>query len=396
MPIVTLRPGKDISIQLGHPWIFSGALQPVSKEMAHGSVVSVCSSDGQHLGVGTYAAHSSIAVRLFDRNDVTLDRHWFADRLREADARRRLNGFAPGTGTTGYRVAFGESDNIPGLVVDRYSDVLVMQCGTAGLDRLREEILAALLEVFQPRAIVERSDLTSRHDELIEQVVAVRFGADPGPVEFLEHSLRFIADPLKGQKTGFFLDQKDLRLAIGRLANGMRVLNLFSYSGSASISAIMGGATSVLNVDSSAPALELCHRQARLNGIDEGRLSVEAADVFAWLGAHDQPEFDMVILDPPALIKTAKDLFSGRKAYHFLNRAALRLVRDRGLLVTSSCSQHFKREDLLITLRRASQQAGVQLHTLASLGQSADHPVSIYFPESEYLKSYICQVRRSS
>ncbi len=391
---ITLQPGKDVNVQFRHPWIFSGALaEPPSKDL-HGAVVQVTDSRGRVVGTGTFSARSSIAVRVCEFGEALISRSWFAAKLNEAEASRRLLGFGPGRPTDGYRLVFGEADGIPGLVVDRYRDVLVLQISTAGLDNLRDEVVGALIDVFQPRAIVERSDLAVRREEGLNDVVALRHGSDPGIVEFLENGRKCLADVMNGQKTGFFLDQRDLRRGLAGLSSGRRGLNLFSYSGAGAVAALAGGAVSVHNVDSSGPALELGRRQAELNGFGPEAFTVEEADIFQYLGSKNEAAHDLVIMDPPALIKSKNDAEEGRKAYHFLNRAALRLVRDRGLFVTSSCSHFLPEEDLAFILRRASLQAGVTLKVLEVVRQSPDHPQSVYFPEASYLKSFICLARR--
>jgi len=202
-------------------------------------------------------------------------------------------------------------------------------------------------------------------------------------------------DVLRGQKTGFFLDQKDLRKAIAPLSKDKKVLNLFSYSGSFGVIALKNKAKHVTNVDVSEEALALCERNAKLNKIPKTKYSTEKADVFQWLSTRKDPEFDMVIIDPPALIKSNKDKDDGIKAYHFLNRASLRLVKDNGIFVTSSCSHYLTDDDFSLILKKAGIQAGVTLSILAKITQSPDHPISLYFPESEYLKSYICLVSRA-
>lgn len=393
-PTLKLKSGKETNAAYRHPWIFSGALAEIPPEAAHGDLVQVVDSGGKTAGVGTFSAKSSIAVRLFEFGEAVIDGRWLAGKLKEADETRRLNGFGPDSPTNGYRLVFGEADGLPGLVVDRYADVLVIQVSTAGMEKMRDLVIAALVEVFRPRAIVERSDLPSRREEGLDEVIAVRHGTDPGIVEFKENGWQFVADVMAGQKTGFFLDQRDLRRRIAGLASGRRCLNLFSYTGAAAVAAMKGGAVSVHNVDSSKGALELCLRQAGLNGLPAVAVTTEEADIFQFLGVHSQPEYDMVIMDPPALIKSRHDADEGRKAYHFLNRAALRLVRDGGIFVTSSCSHYLPEEDMAFILRRASLQAGCRLSVIDIVHQSSDHPRSVYFPEAAYLKSFVCQIRR--
>ena len=392
-PILPLKPDKVASVAFHHPWVFSGALGK-HEQLEHGSLVHVADPKGKILGTGTYSNRGSIAVRLFEFNQTDLSVDWFVRRFRESQERRSIMGFGQGTSTSGYRVVFGESDNIPGLIVDRYENVFVMQLATAGIERLRSIVIEALLQAFQPDCLIDRSDMPGRQDEGLPSRVEIVHGVDPGGVEFSEYGNWFLAEPVTGQKTGFFLDQKDLRLEIQRLAGNRSVLNLFSYSGSNGVAALRGSAKSVHHVDSSEPALALCRQQLELNSLDLSTTTTECADVFQWLDAHQDDRYDMIIIDPPALIKSQKDMESGRKAYHFLNRAALRLLNHGGLLVSSSCSAFFTEQDFAFTLRRASGQAEATLHTLRVVYQSADHPISVYFPEGAYLKSFVCQVNR--
>jgi 23S rRNA (cytosine1962-C5)-methyltransferase len=394
-PTLTLKKGKEANVAFRHPWIFSGALEKPAGELPHGALVRVADMEGRILGTGTSSSRSSIAVRVFEFGEAEIDKAWIEARIREAETRRRLLGYGPGTETTGYRAVFGEADGLPGLVVDRYGDAVVFQIATAGLEALRADILSAIQAVFEPKAIVERSDLPVREEEGLGPVVEMHLrDASPSIVEFTENGLRFRADLARGQKTGFFLDQKDVRARLRKLAKGRSVLNLFSYSGASGVYAMAGGAERVLNVDASKEALELCAAHAVLNGLASDRFPGEEADVFQWLGAKSGPDFGMVVLDPPALIKSRKDLENGAKAYHFLNRAAMRLVEDGGIFAASSCSHFLPEEDLAFILRRASVQAGIRLDVLEVVRQSPDHPLSVYFPESSYLKTFICRVKR--
>lgn len=392
MTTLTLKPGKEANVGFRHPWIFSGALE--SLEAEHGSRVRVADKNGKILATGTFSARSSIAVRCFEFGEAKIDRAWLEKKVIEAHERRELMGYGPKTGTTGYRVVFGEADGIPGLVVDRYGDTVVFQISTAGMDALREDVIQALAATLRPACLIERSDLAVRAEEGLEDVVKIHEGAADDLIAFEEQGLRFLADPIKGQKTGFFLDQKDVRAALGRLAKGKDALNLFSYSGAASVAMMQGGAASVHNIDASSDALALCQKHAELHDFSEKKFTIEEADIFQWLGAGQEKMYDMVVMDPPALIKTMKDAEEGRKAYHFLNRAAMRLVEDGGVFATSSCSHFLSEDDLAFTLRRASVQAGLRLDLLQVVRQSPDHPQSVYFPESLYLKTFIFRVSR--
>lgn len=393
-PIIRLKAGKEANVVFCHPWVYSGAVDSVPQQLENGALVHLHDSTGRFLGVGTYSTHSMIAVRVFGYRNSVIDREWFVARINEANQKRLLLGYGPDSDTTGYRVVFGEADGIPGLIVDRYSDVLVIQIATAGIERLKDHILDALISLFNPSTIIERSDLAVRGEEGLEEFTGLLHGDDVSAVEFVEHGNRFLAEVKTGQKTGFYLDQKDLRREVTRFAADSKTLNLFSNSGSFAVAALKGKASHVHNVDSSRPALDLCLNHAVLNDIAEDKITSECADVFNWLSTRSEPEYDLVIVDPPALVKSRQDFESGRKAYHFLNRAAMRLIRHNGILVTSSCSTYLKEDDFAHTLRRASVQAGVNLHVLRQVRQSADHPLSIYFPESAYLKSFIFLITR--
>ncbi|MBF0292102.1 MAG: class I SAM-dependent rRNA methyltransferase [Nitrospinae bacterium] len=394
-PLVTLKPGRDGSVTHGHPWVFSGAIAEAPPSLVNGDFIHVAASDGGVIATGSYCSSSSISIRVFERRHAVIDSAWFENKIRMADGRRRLMGYGLKTDTTGYRAVFGESDGIPGLVIDRYGDTVVFQLSTAALDRRREEILDAIARVMGPRVIVERSDLPSRKEEGLGDVKGIHLGVDPGLPKFTENGVKFLADPLNGQKTGFFLDQKDLRLALlKRFSKGKTALNLFSYTGSASVCAMLGGAKSVHNVDDSAQAMETGRENAALNGIAESAMTWEKADAFKWLGAKTAPEYELVIMDPPALIKSSKDIEGGKKAYHFINRAAMRLTKDGGIFITSSCSAALSADDFSHILRRSARQAGVTLYPIGVFRQSDDHPPSIFFPEGAYLKSYAFTVER--
>lgn len=395
-PVIRLKKGREASAAYGHPWIFSGAIAGKPEGLAHGCFVHAANAEGEIIGTGSYSSSGAIALRLFDAGLAAIDRAWLVNRLHEAEARRRLLGLGPDTPTTGYRVIHGEADGVPGLVVDRYADTVVFQIATAALDAIRPDIIAALNEALAPRAIVERSDSSSRREEGLAEVNAVHAGEVTSPVEFAENGVALLADVVEGQKTGFFLDQRELRAHVRALANNRRAINLFSYTGAASLFALLGGAPSVHNVDASQPALDMALVMAGRHGIEAGRVTQERADVFQWVSQRREADYDMVIMDPPSIIKSRKDAENGKRAYHFLNRAALRLVRDGGIFATSSCSQLLPEDDFAALLRRAATQSNTRLYTLAALRQPPDHPLSPYFPEGAYLKSYVFEVRRKA
>jgi 23S rRNA (cytosine1962-C5)-methyltransferase len=383
-PVIQLREGREASVGFHHPWVFSGALESIPKDLAVGSLVHITDRNGRIIGTGSFEGEANIAVRVFDFSEVTIDEAWIASHIQQAENRRLFLGYGPDMETSGYRIVFGEADLLPGLVIDRYSDVLVLQISSAGMETLLPLVITVCKELFSPRAIVERSGAEYE----------IHYGSLDSSAAFTEHGMKFVADVLHGQKTGFFLDQKDLRKMVATYAKDRAVLNLFSYTGATGIAALTGGATSVHNVDESMPALEVCAAHATMNGFEEKNMTTEEADVFGWLGEKREETYGMVIVDPPALAKTKREVEQAKKAYHFLNRAAMRLTEDNGIFITSSCSHFFSEDDFLFTLRRASVQAGITLDVLHMVRQSSDHPLSVYFPESLYLKSFICRVRR--
>lgn len=383
-PIIQLQAGREASVGFKHPWIFSGALEVIPVGLAAGALVHIADRNERVIGTGSYEGDANIAVRVFDFSETTIDEAWITRALEIAYGRRLLLGYGSDTDTTGYRLVYGEADNLPGLVIDKYTDALVLQVSTAGMQALLPIVIDACKKLFQPSAIIDKSG----------EVGEVVFGAVDGPVDFIEHGMEFCADVAHGQKTGFYFDQKNLRQHVAKYAKGKHVLNLFSYTGATGIAALRGGAVDVHNVDESDAALAQCVVHAEMNGIVPEHMATEQADVFSWLNDHKDPAYDMVILDPPALTKTKKEKEAAAKAYHFLNRAALRLVQDDGVFVTSSCSHFFTEDDLAFTLRRASVQAGVKLDVLHAVRQAPDHPLSVYWPEGLYLKSFICRVRR--
>ncbi len=383
-PVIQLKMGREASVGFRHPWIFSGALEQVPDGLSAGALVHISDRNERIIATGSYEGAANIAVRVFDFSESIIDEAWISRALELAHSRRLLLGYGSDTDTTGYRLVFSEADNLPGLILDVYADVLALQVSTDGMRALLPIVIEACKKLFTPRAIVDKSG----------EVGEVVYGTVDGPVSFVEHGVKFSADVVDGQKTGFYFDQKDLRQYVRKYAGNKKVLNLFSYTGATSIAALLGGAVSVHNVDESDAALAQCVLHADMNEIASEKITTEKADVFSWMNDKKDPVYDMVILDPPALTKTKKDTEAAAKAYHFLNRAALRLVNNDGIFVTSSCSHFFTEEDLAFTLRRASVQAGVELDILHVVRQASDHPLSVYWPEGLYLKSFVCRVRR--
>lgn len=390
-PEIILKPGKETSLTYHHPWIFSGAINKVDSRIKHGNLARIVDSQGKFIGIGTYSQTSSIAVRILDFSDVVINQDWFMTKIKAANSARLLLGYGPDTDTTGYRIVHAEADNLPGLIIDRYQDTIVFQISTAGQDQLRHLIISAIQTIFKPRAIVERSDLPVRKQEQLDDIVTCHFGQVGEPLLFSEYGINYLADVIGGQKTGFFLDQKDLRVKLPSFSAGKTILNLFSYTASLTTVALKSGAIHATNIDSSIPAHRMAEKNFQLNQLQPSSYTQITADVFSWLESARDTKFDMVIIDPPALIKSQSDIHSGKKAYYFLNRAALRLLKPGGIFITSSCSRFLAESDLAFILRQASIQSGINLRHLHTLYQSPDHPQSLYFPYSLYLKTLICQ-----
>ena len=390
MTRLRLRPGHDRRVRSGHPWIFSNEIEELEGEPRPGDAVTVLAHGGQFLGTAYFNPHSLIAARVLSRQNESIDTsEFFRKRLTTAlDYRRRLYGNADTL-----RLVYGESDLLPGLVVDRYGEVLSVQFLTLGMERRRHLILQELVELLRPAAVVARNDVSVRDLEGLPQQVELLTGSLPPQTIVTEHDLRFRVDIMGGQKTGHFLDQKENHQALQGRVEGRRVLDLFCYSGSWAVHAAHYGAAAVTGIDISPGALALAEENARLN-LQETRCSFQRADVFDALRemGHRGERFDTVILDPPAFVKSKKKLKEAIRGYLTVNRRALELVEPNGTLFTCSCSYHLDRETFLDLLRQAGAQAGRTLRLLEMRGQAWDHPVLLSCPETDYLKCAVLQV----
>lgn len=386
---ITLAKGEDRRIRGGHPWVFSNEIQDIRGERVPGGAAGVYDAGGGFLGSGYYNPNSLIAARILSREREEIDSAaFFRERIARALAlRRRLY---PELAT--FRVVHGEGDFLPGLVVDKYGDWLSVQLLTAGMEARRAAVVEALTELMAPKGIIARNDVAVRGLEGLPERVEVLCGEIPESVEVEEHGLRFRVDLKGGQKTGHFLDQKENHLMLKGIAAGKRVLDCFSYSGSWGVHAAAFGAAEVTCVDISERAAALARENATLNGV-EGIVRVEVCDAFDRLRSlgHEGRRFGVVVLDPPAFVKSKKALKEAEKGYLTINRRAMELLDEGGYLITCSCSYHMGREPFRELLAQAARQAGRQMRVVEIRSQAPDHPVLLAVPETEYLKCFVLQ-----
>jgi len=386
---IILKRGEDKRIRGGHPWVFSNEIMEFKGDKTPGCTVEVHDFGDCYIGTGYYNPSSLIAVRLMTRRQVDIDTEtFFRDRIEKAVAYRRSRY----PGLKSFRAVYSEADFLPGLIVDKYDDCLSVQFLTKGIDARKHLIVPALIDLFSPRGIVGRNDSAGRILEGLDQGMEILFGQVPETVEIRENSLRFQVDLLKGQKTGHFLDQKENHQMLEGISKGKDVLDCFCYTGSWGLHAAHYGAASVSFVDVSERALALAKSSAELNGLAT-TLYFESADVFDRLRSLRSmgDSFDLIVLDPPAFIKSRKTLKEGEKGYLTINRRAMEILRGGGYLVTCSCSYHMGREMFREVLVKAARLAGREMRLLETRAQAADHPVLLNVPESEYLKCFLLQ-----
>ncbi len=390
MTRLILRAGHDHRVQQGHPWVFSNEIARIEGQPEAGSALAVCNAGGKPLGTAYYNPQSLIAARLLSRRQEEIDSVDFFRRKLQKALRYRQGLYS---NLNALRLVHGEADGLPGLVVDRYARVLVLQFLTLGMERRREAIVQALTELLDPSAIIARNDVAVRALEGLPQQVEILSGALPESLLITEHGLRFEVDVLQGRKTGHFLDQKENHQALQGRVEGRRVLDLFCYSGSWSIHAARFGAAEVRGIDISDRAVALATENARHN-FQEQICSFVKADVFEELkGLKAREErFGTIILDPPAFVKSKKHLQEALRVYLTVNRRAMELLEPGGYLFTCSCSYHMQRETFVDTLRRAARLTGRELRLVELRGQAYDHPVLLNCPETDYLKCLVLQV----
>ena len=390
MKSLHLKAGREKSLKRRHPWIFSGAVERVDGSPGTGESVLVKTA-GQPVAVAAWSPKSQICARVWTFDcSVVVNREFFVHRIRNAlELRKSL---PAAKHTNALRLVHGESDGLPGLIVDRYADVLVAQFLASGVEHWRTVILDALATETGCEAIYERSDAEVRALEGLEARVGFARGdREARRCPIVEHGLQFRVDMEGGQKTGFFLDQRDNRQRVRALSAGREVLDAFCYTGGFAVAALAGGATHVLAVDSSASALVVARDNAAANGLDSARLSFEEADVFAYQRRlrDEGRRFDLVILDPPKFAPTSAQVRNAARAYKDINLMALKLLRPGGLLATFSCSGGVSAELFQSIVAGAAADAGVDAKILERFGAAADHPVGLSFPEGEYLKGLL-------
>ncbi len=392
--IVTLKKGEGRTVKSGGMWIFDNEIESVTGDFVNGDMVTVHDFDGYPLGKGFMNRNSRIRIRLMTRNaHQEIDREFLRGRVRDAWEYRKRT-----VDTHSCRIIFGEADFLPGLVVDRFSDVLVVESLALGIDRLKETILELLKEELRRdgisiRGVYERSDAKVRENEGMERFKGFLGEAFDTSVEIEENGVKYLVDVKDGQKTGFFLDQKYNRLAIRRLCRDARVLDCFTHTGSFALNAAIAGAREVIGVDASETAVEQARRNAVLNGLEE-RVSFWRRDVFELLPELEAggEKFDLVILDPPAFTKSRSSVKNATKGYREINLRAMRLVRDGGFLATCTCSHFMTYELFTQTLHQAARSAHKRIRQAEFRTQAPDHPILWEAEESSYLKFYIFQV----
>jgi len=392
MAAVTLSAKRDRATRHRHPWIFAASIDSVTGSPAPGDIVDVVDARGQHLGRGYYNEHSRIRVRMLTWDDRAIDAAFWRARV-EAAAQRRES-LARSPDTTAYRLVHAEADLLPGLIADRYGDVIVVQFLTAGIERAREHVAEALAAIDGVRCVFERSDTASRTREGLAASVGALRGDAPRNVEVLENGHTFLVNIESGQKTGFYLDQRDNRAAVAAHARDREVLDAFCHTGAFAVYAARGGAKSLSLVDSSAPALTAARWNLEKNGAGECAVAMRQADVFEELRAMRDAgrRFDLVVLDPPKFATNHHQVDKALRAYKDVNLLAMQLLSPDGILATFSCSQAVDAAAFTMAVSWAGVDAGRDIQIVRRLGQGIDHPVLATFPESEYLKGLLCRI----
>ncbi len=386
MLTLTIKQERTGPVAGCHPWVFSGAFKSIPDGIKPGTPVNLQGENGVFLAAGYFNSYSQIAVRLWGYDkDEEVNESFFVKRIERAYAIRKRLVASPDTNA--YRLINGESDLLPGLVVDRYADHLVVQFHTRGIESWKDKIVAALEAVLKPQGIYERSDMEARGIEDLDKTRGLLSGSVPELIAIKENGIKFLVDVKGGQKTGFFLDQRDKRRALMKYADNAVLLNTFCYTGGFSAYALAGGARHVISIDSSEPALQLAKENIRLNGLDMERCEFICGDVKNYL-RNEKKNFDVIILDPPAFIKDRKKKKEGLTGYRGINEAALKILIPDGILLTCSCSAHLRFDEFRFLLSEAGLRSGRVLNFLETYTHGIDHLQLVPFLEGEYLKCF--------
>ncbi len=397
LPTIILRPGEADRIVGGHPWIYTGAILRLTADAKDGDLVQVKDHRQRLLGVGFWNRRSRINVRILSPDRIEVNQAFFNDRIRAALAVRTKH--MPNA--TSFRVVNAESDFLSGLIVDKYEDVLVIQISSLGMDLRKAQIVAALQDIFSPRAIIERSDIGSRKFEGMEESRGVLAGEFSGEMQVKLNGLSFATDLIGGHKTGLYLDQQVNYARVAEFCAGAEVLDCFSFLGGFALHAARAGASHVHGVDQSADAIAAAQRNAATNGLSE-KCSFEAANVFDWLKAqtavapHERviPRFDVIVLDPPSFTRTRAAVDDAMRGYKEIHLRALKLLKTGGTLATFCCSHHVSAELFQEVILAAAYDARKIIRRVATYSQSPDHPIIPAVPETEYLKGFAFEVVR--
>jgi len=391
MASLILKPGREKSLLRRHPWIFSGAIQQADQNIASGATVEVLSSKGEFLARGAYSPQSQIRIRAWTFEDEPINADFFRKRIRVSLETRNL--LFDLKDTNAIRLIYAESDGIPGLIVDRYDDLLVLQSLTAGSEYWKETIADILLEETGLKNIYERSDADVRELEGLSPCVgSLRGSMIHSPLSITEHGLKFLVDIEHGHKTGFYLDQRANRQRVRALAKDKYILDCFCYTGGFTVNALDGDAKSVLSVDASSEALTLARQNIELNNLQLEKAQFLEGDIFQVLRKFrdEARAFDMIILDPPKFAPTAAQADKAARGYKDINLLAFKLLRPNGILVTCSCSGGVDAALFQKIVAGAALDAGVDAQIIEHLSQASDHPISLHFPEGAYLKGLVC------
>ncbi len=390
---VFLKKGRKKSVLMRHPWIFSGAIDRVDRSVNPGDIVDVYDYTGRFLAKGYINPKSQITVRIltWNQDDDPSSDEFLANRLKNA-IDMRMNYFDQSV-TNAFRLVNSEADFLPGLIVDKYNDTIVIQVLTLGMEMLRDKIIKILIDMLSPKCIYERSDTQIRKKEGLSPKKALIYGDVEDRVEILENGFRFLVDVQDGQKTGFYLDQRDNRKEILNFCKGKKVLNCFAYTGAFSVYALKGGAEKVVNVEFSPSAIELGKEIMKLNFLDE-RSEFVGGDAFEVLRKMKKRKemFDLIILDPPKFAHTQGSIENALRGYKDINLQAMKILNPGGILFTFSCSGAVSIEMFSKTVTWAAMDAKRDVHVIKRLGQPIDHPHLTSFLESEYLKGLVCRV----